>query len=505
MYKNRKHAFSATLLSIVLCFSQLVYAVQIPVDIWAMNDFHGAILEDKTNPGIAKDAGFYLAQKAKNPAGTVFLNAGDLYQGSLEANITFGRGLAEIMNYLQLDAMAIGNHEFDWGIDQLLATEKVAKFPYLACNIYDRATKQPVNWARPYIVLNKNGVKIAVIGATAADTADTTKPNYVSNLYFTDPAARINELAAQARNDGAALVIVVAHMGAQMQPDGSIIGDGAALMKKLRGVDLYLAGHWHNVVNGRVNNIPILEAYTFGRYMSHAGFVYDTDTGKITPGVMEVIDTAVIKAAIPDPVVAKMVQQINKEASVLSEEQIGINQQELANTSYNGNPLCILGEYITDVMRATQHVQIAITNKGGIRTILPKGKITMQKLYAVLPFDNTVVTMNMTGQQIVDVLEHSVDNAQFSGINVQYQPSAPAGKRVRSVMLADGTALRPDGVYSVATNDFLSNGGDGFAMFLKGTKVVNTNETLRDCVANYIRSQKTINFVYDARRLVLVR
>ena len=272
---NHKNSFTAAFLSILLCFSQLAYAVQIPIDIWSMNDFHGAILEDKNNPGIAKDAGFYLAQKAKNPDGTVFLNAGDLYQGSFEANMTYGRGLAEIMNYLKLDAMAIGNHEFDWGIDQLLATEKIAHFSYLACNIYERSSGQPVAWAKPYITLNRNGVKIAVIGATAADAADTTKPNYVSSLYFTDPAARINEIAATARKDGANLVIVVAHMGAQLQPDGTIIGDGATLVSKLKNVDLYLAGHWHNVVNGKINNIPILEAYTFGLYMAHARFIYD--------------------------------------------------------------------------------------------------------------------------------------------------------------------------------------------------------------------------------------
>ena len=502
---NHKKSFSAALLSILLCLSQLAYAVQIPIDIWSMNDFHGAILEDKSNPGIAKDAGFYLAQKAKNPDGTIFLNAGDLYQGSLEANMTYGRGLAEIMNYLKLDAMAIGNHEFDWGIDQLLATENIAQFPYLACNIYERKSGQPVAWAKPYITLNRNGVKIAIIGATAADAADTTKPNYVSSLYFTDPAARINEIAATARKDGANLVIVVAHMGAQMQPDGTIIGDGATLVSKLKNVDLYLAGHWHNVVNGKINNIPILEAYTFGLYMAHARFIYDTDSKETSPVVMEIIDTSVLKATAPDPTTLKMVQQINREASELSAEQIGINKQELLNTNYFGNPLCILGEYITDVMRVSQQTDIAITNKGGIRTILPKGKITMQKLYAVLPFDNTVVTMNLTGQQIIDILEHSIDNAQFSGMNVTYRQSNPQGKRVGQVTLANGNSLQSDGVYSVATNDFLSNGGDGFSAFLQGTKVVNTNETLRDCVANYIRMHNVISFNYDIKRLTLVK
>ena len=501
---NRKNGFSVALLAVVLCFSQLVYAVQVPIDIWAMNDFHGAILEDKNNPGIAKDAGFYLAQKAKNPDGTIFLNAGDLYQGSLEANITYGRGLAEIMNYLQLDAMAIGNHEFDWGIDQLLATEKVARFPYLACNIFERSSGLPVAWAKPYITLTRNGVKIAVIGATAADAADTTKPNYVASLYFIDPAARLNEIAAQARKNGADLIIVVAHMGAQMQPDGTITGDGAVLLNKLHGVDLYLAGHWHNVVNGKINGIPILEAYTFGLYMSHAQFVYDTDTRQTSTGVMEIIDTQVLKAATPDPTIAKMVQQINKDAKALSSEQIGVSRQELNNTNYQGNPLCILGEFITDVMRSTQKTDIAITNKGGIRTVLPKGQITMQKLYAILPFDNTVVTMNLTGQQIVNILEHSIDNAQFSGMSVTYLANNPSGKRVRTVVLTDGSSLRLDGVYSVATNDFLSNGGDGFSDFLLGTKVVNTNETLRDCVANYIRVQKTIDYNYDGKRLVII-
>jgi len=326
----------------------------------------------------------------------------------------------------------------------------------------------------------------------------------VASLYFTDPAVRINEIAAKARKDGADLIIVVAHMGAQMQPDGSIIGDGATLLNKLHGIDLYLAGHWHNVVNGKINGIPILEAYTFGLYMSHAQFIYDTDSKQTTAGIMEIVDTKSLKAATPDPTTVKMVQQINKEAKALSSEQIGVNRQELNNTNYQGNPLCILGEYITDIMRSTQKTDIAITNKGGIRTILLKGQITMQKLYAVLPFDNTVVTMNLTGQQIVNILEHSIDNAQFSGMNITYLAANPSGRRVQTVVLTNGISFRLDGVYSVATNDFLSNGGDGFSDFLLGTNVVNTNETLRDCVANYIRTQKTINYNYDAKRLAII-
>ena len=153
---------------------------QITLQILSVNDFHGALVGAGKNPGAAKLAQYIKEAKAKNPDGTLILSAGDLFQGSADSNLMYGKPVVDSMNEIGFDAMAIGNHEFDWGIDVLKARQAQSRFPYLAANIVDRATGQLVGFAKPYVIIERAGLKVGIIGIATPETAYTASPKVVS-------------------------------------------------------------------------------------------------------------------------------------------------------------------------------------------------------------------------------------------------------------------------------------------------------------------------------------
>jgi 2',3'-cyclic-nucleotide 2'-phosphodiesterase/3'-nucleotidase/5'-nucleotidase len=191
------------------------------VDLVSFNDFHGNLAEDTSkngkNPGMAKLVGAVDEYKAANKD-TVVVSAGDNYQGSAMSNLTYGEPVSAMMKELGVTASAVGNHEFDWGIDKISNWAKAGDFDYLASNIYDKRTGQPVSWAKPYKMVKVDGVKIGLVGLTTQETSYKTKPDIVAGLEFKDPAA-LAKIWADKLKDGslpegkADVVIALTHMG----------------------------------------------------------------------------------------------------------------------------------------------------------------------------------------------------------------------------------------------------------------------------------------------------
>ncbi|HYE08655.1 MAG TPA: 5'-nucleotidase C-terminal domain-containing protein, partial [Patescibacteria group bacterium] len=164
----------------------------------------------------------------------------------------------------------------------------------------------------------------------------------------------------------------------------------------------------------------------------------------------------------------------------------------------------LLGNWACDVMRKAVNADIAIQNGGGLRRDLPAGVITMGLLYEIMPFDNTLFTMDLTGKQVKASIEHGImspdfNPGQFSGLLVKYDSTKPAGERIVEIKLADGTPLQDEKLYKVVTNDFQADGGDKYTMFKEGQNRYNTNIPVRDVLVDEIKAQKTITPVDDNR------
>ena len=173
-----KHKLLGLLLTLLICLAPwngVALAEKLPeivaIDILTTNDFHGALVEAGKNPGAAKFGAFLLQQRAKNPYGSIFVSAGDMFQGSPDSNLLYGKTVVEVLNALQMDAMTLGNHEFDWGLDKLAARVAESRFPYVSANVREKDGQGRLSFVKPFVMLERLGAKIAVLVSARDDVS----------------------------------------------------------------------------------------------------------------------------------------------------------------------------------------------------------------------------------------------------------------------------------------------------------------------------------------------
>lgn len=470
------------------------------VDVLSFNDFHGALKSEGKNIGAAKLAGEISRLKAENP-NTIVVAAGDLFQGSPMSNLKKGEPVAEFLKLIGLEVSAVGNHEFDWGQDLIPVWSKTGEFDFLATNIYDKSTGEPVQWAKPYKIIEKDGKKIAFIGIATPETAYKTKPENVKNLEFKDPVESVNIWAQKIREtEKVDAIIALTHLGAsQDSKTKEVTGEAADLAKNAKGIDAVISAHSHQYVNGTVNDIPVVQARNNGRSLARLSLAFNKDSGKLLKIMNSVEDLYLRKDLVEDPAVKNMYDEYNKDLAPILNEEIATLDTDLTHNRDEG--LSVLGQFTTKLMAEAAGVQIGITNGGGIRTPIEKGSITMGKMYEVFPFDNTLVTMKLKGSDLKRVIEHGImpDGfgwGQFYGIKVYYDKDAKAGERITSMRLLDGTPIDMEKYYTVVTNDFMYDKGDNYD-FSGAMDVVDTGEPIRDSMAKIIKSMGHVSFEYE--------
>jgi len=472
----------------------------VQINVLAVNDFHGAIMEHDNNPGIIKLGGYLKEEKAQNPSGTLILSAGDMFQGSAESNLLYGSPVIEAMNNIGFDAMTVGNHEFDWGLSTLSEQAAASRFPYLGANVVDRVSGKMLPLLQQYVITEKNGIKVAIIGLATPETEYKSNPKIVSRYEFLDPVKTVSSLVPKLKSEGAQMIIVLSHLGCEVNQSGEIIGEAADLAKEISGVDLIITGHSHKKVLGKVNGIPIVQAYSNGRTVAKASFLYSPGDNKIVSSIISATDISQYKGEA-DKALAAIIENANNRVNPLKNIVLGTAESGLDHNRYE---LSLLGQWVTDRMREKVNADIAFQNGGGLRSSLPVGKITMGNLYETLPFDNTLYTVDLTGKQVVRILEQGIGDKnsgmlQFSGLKVHYDSSKPTGKQIISVTTLNGAPLKNDKLYKVVTNDFMAAGGDGFILFKEGKNGNDSGILLRDIVAEALKDQRLIRFTSDCR------
>lgn len=475
----------------------------VALDILGINDFHGALEESGKDPGFAKLGSYLKEQHDQNPEGTLILSAGDMFQGSVFSTVLKGKPVAAAMNEIGFDAMALGNHDFDWNIKTLQERRGQAKFPFLAANVMDCKTGSQPEGIEPFVIVEKQGIKVGVIGLVTPETPEITNPEQIVGLEFNDPVTVLQTVIPQVRQQGAEVIVVLSHLGC-IPSNGQLIGEAVEL--PMVGIDALLTGHSHQKLAGEIKGIPVVQAAYNGRSAASIRLLYSRGQNSVIKSLSNVTDLNPADMT-EDPGIADVIKGYRSEVKFAEDEIIGKNLYTLNHDRYQVSPL---GSWASDVIRQSTSGDIAFLNGGGLRTDLLAGNITLGQIMAIMPFDNNLVLQEMTGEDILKVLEYGINNqkygsVQFSGLKVSYDVAKPAGQRVTAVTLSDNEPLAKDKSYQVVTNDFMAGGGDGYTMFKEaGTPQINTKKLLRNVVIDQIKRSGTVAFK-DDQRLIKVK
>lgn len=430
----------------------------------ATNDFHGALEPRADSTGVVRGGAAYLATEIRNArracvaprCESVWLDGGDMFQGTPASNLAFGRPVITIFNALGLTAAALGNHEFDWGLDTLRADMRDTRYAILGANVRD-ARGQDISWIRDDTLVTLGSLKVGVIGAALVETPTTTKVSIVKDLRFLDPAPIIDAHARALRARGADRIVVVAHIGAFCQNSltscrGGIIDLANRLTER---VDAIVSGHTHSPVRALVRGIPIVQARSRGTALG----IIDVPLGDTTTApVIELRDVRADWASADSSVAAVVSEAAAKVAARMSVPVVEI--AENISQGLRGT----MGKLISDAQRSVGQGDVAIMNNGGIRAPLRPGMATYGSLFEVHPFGNRLTRLTVTGKELRAELERQVAQATFnlhlSGVHVTVDTSRAAGSRITSLTRTDGTPIHDTQRYRVVLSDFLADGGD---------------------------------------------
>ena len=348
------------------------------------NDFHGRLQpevyswsEGKPIGGAAVLAAYYRQERAGFDGPTITLDAGDVMQGTPISNLTQGRSTIDFFNHLGVDAAAIGNHDFDWTIPVLQQRIQQARFPWLSANIYDAGRDTRPAWAPGTVMLERDGVKIGIIGLSTERTPEVTMAVNVKDYNFRSGAAEIDRYVPELRRQGADFVIVTAHAGLMCDTGmrncrGEVVDWARRVTNK---PDLIVAGHTHGLVNTVESGIPIVIAQDYSKKYSVIDLEKSAD-GKTQVRVRDQPTTVADKVR-PDSAMAALVARYEQEIGPQVHRVIAT----LAAPLRRGGGEYALGHLVADAQRAAAGAQVAIMNNGGIRTDLEAGPLTFSELY----------------------------------------------------------------------------------------------------------------------------
>ena len=470
------------------------------------NDVHGSVT------GYAKVAALKATYEELG-AYVLLLDAGDFIQGAPEVNRGRGKTAVELMNLAGYDAAVPGNHEFDYGYDVLKKLEKDADFELLSANVQYRGKR---SFDANAIFRAPDGTKIGVFGLTTPEAASKVQPDMIKHVTFLSGEELIacaQAQVAELESEGCDVIICLGHMGIDPASEGWRSVD---LLEQVDGIDLFIDGHSHTT-------LADVETLVGENCMVNDAILTSTGTALESIGLAVIADGSLIATTIPvadlrvedDKTVAayvrKLQEEIDKEyGAVFAKSEVLLSGERADVRTEETN----LGDLVTDAMlwaadEAKVKADMAVVNGGSLRASVPAGNITKKQIHAVLPFNDTLSIVEVTGAELLEALEAStylmpeslasfpqVSGIEFTvDIGVPYDGGecypgtlyrAPASIRRVSIQTVGGKAFDPAATYSVATNDYLAAGGDTYSVFGRTAVNYNTGILLDQAVMDYI-------------------
>jgi len=458
------------------------------------NDFHGALEPRPDANGVRRGGAAYVATAIERARAecvprceTLLLDGGDMFQGTPASNLSFGRPVVDYYNRMGYTAAALGNHEFDWGVDSLRARMRQAKYAILGANV--RYTDgRDVEWIRNDTIVTRGRTRIGIIGLSTVSTPTSTRASNVVGLRFDDPAPIVDSIGPALRKRGANFIVVIAHAGAQCGRDGATecAGEIMNFARNLKTkVDAIVSGHSHSLINTDVNGIPIVQARNIGRAIDVLDIALDTTINVPVRHEVRELASDTLRA---DPAIDSIVQRAVTRVAPIVNRHIATIPATLARQG----PQYPLGNLIADAQRWAGKGDVAIMNNGGIRTELRAGEANYGSLFEIQPFGNTLYSLTMTGAQLRGLIEAMLGKNQVddhvSGLTIKFDRSKPKGSRIASVTMADGTPLADTKTYNVIVNDFLATGGEGYDAGKRATASRPLNIVDLDALIDYLKS-----------------
>ena len=471
------------------------------------NDVHGRI-EEGPGVGYAKLATLVnMGRSVTNK--NLLLDAGDVSHGTLLTNLFEGETSAVLLDMLGYDAVVPGNHDFNYGKERLIEAAQLAEeysdLRILAANVLDAKGNMVF---QPYQLYYFDGFTVGVIGATTPDTETKTHPKNVEGLSFmSDEVVYGAQGLVDAVRERADYVIVLAHLG--LDEDGSYGVTSRMVAENIKGIDLIVDGHSHSVLeNGlKVGDTLIVSA---GEYMESVGLVeIEVRNGKAVgetallipasdvadPSANEYAKMLGVTEIPDDPAVVAYVEGQKARVEGITSEVVAYTPVALDGERGNVRTKPTnLGNMIAKAMIEATGADVALTNGGGIRASIPAGDVTRGDIITVLPFNNTVVVVEVTGQDIYDALEWGYSRLpesnggfpQTANMSIVYSRFSDPGSRIKRV-LVNGKSIDRDATYKLATNDFMAAGGDGYTMLDKPVVMYGRglDEVLTDYMVKY--------------------
>ena len=438
--------------------------------------------------------------------------AGDLFQGSLMYTTFKGDVEAEMMNAIGLDLLALGNHEFDDGPENLARFMDLVEFPVIGGNLDLSQSDLLRDLIGNSYVQEINGVQVGFVSAVTPDTVDIASPG--PNVIFEDVVAAMQADVDELLADGVNVIVAVTHVGA---------GDDERLAAEVSGLDAIIGGHSHSyysaddpdrdyayptyVSNPDGDLVPIVSAGAYTKYLGHLDLTVDDDGDVVYAGGNTILlDASFEPDALLSERIAELAAPIEEAMAIVVAETTAAIDGDRSSCRARE---CEMGVLVADAMLdrvRNQGIDIAIQNGGGLRASIDPGEVTMGEVLTVLPFQNTLSTFQITGDVMLAALENGVSDMaevagrfpQVAGITFTVDPAAEVGSRISDVMVGDA-ALDPAATYGVVSNNYVRNGGDGYKMFKDAANAYDFGPDLADVTAEYMAAKGAYTPYTDGR------
>lgn len=438
-------------------------------------------------------------KKEKHPV--LLLDSGDMFQGTPEGILTRGLASVELMNALGYAATVPGNHEYDYGEGPLKVIASSAAFPVLAANIYVKGTGAAPGYLKPYTIVERGGKRIAVLGIAGRHTATSTLPQNVAHLDFRGEAEEAARRLDEIRRSSPSAVILLIHLGLDERlslkrldistwtfaeaPSGTL-----RVARAAPGFDLVLGGHNHTALlkgyRDPVTGTVFGESGYGLSYTTRAELDFDDGTGELKSVEAKLVPLWTDETG-EDPAILEMISRFKARVEREMGRVLGRAAEDIPqDPGWLDSPI---GNLLCDLTRSATGADIALHNTKAIRAPIRAGEVRLRDLHQALPFENTIVTMRLYGSDLkrimADNIIHGRSFMQVSGLEVEFRPGdgpRPAALR----LLRDGREIKDSEDFVVATNSYLSGGGDHAAGFAAGRAVRDTMTPVRDVIAEVL-------------------
>jgi len=445
----------------------LFAAAETHVIVMHTNDILGHVLAGPNGGGSAR-----LASVVRQVKPDLMLDSGGMLSGSLISDTFQGEPVVAAMNAIGYDAVAVGSSEFGFGIPALRARRRQAHFLFLSAN-----ATSPIDEIQPAAIYNAQGIRIAVVGLTSEDI--TGHPQNLKYVDVADAVRTLEDFVPRIRNRADSIILL-----ANLTPE-----EEQRIARAFPEIRLIIGGHEEAELPVRIGQTTIVGAGKFGKYVGKLDLTF-------IAGKLKGIESRLIplNGVEPEASMTHLLEPYQAKLDEFLQTVLGHAAGDLSRSAARESHV---GNLVADAVRAKTGTEITLINASDARMGIPKGPITSRTLFEVLPSENTLVTMRLSGAQVKRILGRTM--LSVSGVRVKLDSAKPEGKKLISARLGDGTPIRDKDLYTVSTNDYLLMGGDGFTEFADGMDVEDTGILLRDAVAEHIARLGTVSPHLDGR------